>query len=75
MRYVPFVDATGFMSLSDTIKGFHSARIQVLLSGVKQEVRQELERSNIASVIKAEMIFEEFNEALEAAHQLKDLLP
>ncbi|MBK8506450.1 MAG: sulfate permease [Saprospiraceae bacterium] len=72
MRYVPFVDATGFRSLSDTIKGFNAAGIQVLLSGVKQEVQQELERSNIASVIEQKMIFEEFKDALVAARQLKN---
>jgi SulP family sulfate permease len=71
MRYVPFVDATGFRSLSDTIRGFNAASIEVILSGVKQDVRQELERYGIASVIESKMIFEDFNDALFKARQLK----
>jgi sulfate permease, SulP family len=70
MRYVPFIDATGFKSLCEIVKGFKSSGIEVLLSGVKNELRQELDRNNIATVIDPRMIFEDFNDALENARAL-----
>ena len=65
MRYVPFIDATGFRSLSETIKAFQSSGTRVILSGVKEEVRAELESYHIEKILDASLIFENFPEAIQ----------
>ena len=70
MRYVPFIDATGFKSLYEILKGFNISGIQVILSGVKKELRANLDRNNISGVMDQSMIYEDFNEALAKAYVL-----
>ena len=51
MRHVPFVDATGIYRLKSLIKRFNEEKVRVILSGVNQEVRNELVRSKIFDVL------------------------
>ncbi|MCB0686847.1 MAG: STAS domain-containing protein [Saprospiraceae bacterium] len=72
MRYVPFIDATGYRSLIQTIRSFQSTGTIVMLSGVSHEVRDELERNKIDEILERDKIFEDFRSALDVAtHSLK----
>ncbi len=51
MRHVPFIDATGTSRVKDIIKHFEGNGVQVILSGVRDGVRNELERSGIYDVL------------------------
>lgn len=45
MRYVPFIDTTALMNLSNIVSELRKRGIIVILSGVKPEVRQTIEKS------------------------------
>ncbi len=51
MRHVPFIDATGTKRVKDIIKHFDGNGVPVILSGVGDGVRRELERSGIYDVL------------------------
>lgn len=51
MRHVPFIDATGTQRVKDIIKHFEGNGVPVILSGVGDGVRRELERSGIYDVL------------------------
>lgn len=51
LRHVPFIDATATRRLKDIIRLFESDHIHVILSGVREEVRIELEQSGIYDVL------------------------
>src|SRR5690606_23643049 len=51
MRHVPFIDATGTQRVKDIIKHFEGNGVPVILSGVGDGVRRDLERSGIYDVI------------------------
>ncbi|HNX54062.1 MAG TPA: SulP family inorganic anion transporter [Prolixibacteraceae bacterium] len=64
MRHVPFIDGTGLRNLKATIKDLKSRRIQIILSGVQPEVRAELEKGGIPSIIGPANIADNFDLAL-----------
>ncbi len=70
MRHVPFIDSTGLNNFRETIRDLQSGHTRILLSGVRPEVRAELERSRIAFLIGRANIFNQFDEALKKAKMI-----
>ncbi|PXY02626.1 sodium-independent anion transporter [Marinifilum breve] len=69
MRHVPFIDATGIRNFTEIIKNLANRKTKVILSGVNKEVRQELERCEIADYISDKDICDNFEEALKRAKE------
>lgn len=69
MRHVPFIDATGIRNFTEIIKNLANRKTNVILSGVNKEVRQELERCEIADYISDKDICDNFEEALKRAKE------
>ena len=67
MRKVPFIDSTGLHNLTNLIKLSQKDKIHILLSGVNPKVRESLEKANIATLLGAENICSDINEAMGKA--------
>ena len=65
LRYVPMIDSTGFHRLREIIRYFQERKIPVLLSGVQEQLRADLERRDIYSVITRDRVFSNIDLALE----------
>ncbi|MCQ2973952.1 MAG: SulP family inorganic anion transporter [Bacteroidales bacterium] len=48
MRHVPFMDSTGVNNFGAVIDEIHAVNVKIVLSGVNESVRSELERSGLA---------------------------
>ncbi|MEZ4999836.1 MAG: sodium-independent anion transporter [Bacteroidales bacterium] len=57
MRHVPFIDSTGVNNFRSAIKMLKESGTVVILSGVNDAVRADLEKSGIAGMIGSERIF------------------
>ncbi len=68
MRKVPFMDVTGVHNLQMVVKSSHEDGTKVILSGVKPEVRDTLERAGFNELIGKEFICSNINEALSVAN-------
>ena len=51
LRHVPFIDATGLYNLKTMIKELQAKKIEVVLSGVRPGVLEELQKSDIVALI------------------------
>jgi sulfate permease, SulP family len=67
MRHVSFIDATGIQNFREVIHELHGGGKKILLSGVRPEVKLELEKSRIAFKVGRANIFDHFDQALEKA--------
>jgi SulP family sulfate permease len=67
MRYVPFIDGTGFHRLKEMIRTMYTGNTKVLISGVSSQLRKEFEKNEMFTVIEKGFVFETINEALEFA--------
>lgn len=70
MRKVPFIDSTGLKNLEDLCKNSKKEKIQVILSGVNDQVRASLYKSNIPSIIGEDNICSDIHQALDRARLL-----
>jgi len=70
MRYVPFMDSTGARNLKEAIGMVRKAGTTVVLSGVNENVRSELEKNGIAKLIGNENILSVFELALVRAKEI-----
>ena len=70
MRKVPFVDSTGLHNLENLIRASQKEGITVILSGVKDSVRETLVNAGIDRLIGAENICPNIHIAAERANQL-----
>ena len=71
MRQVPFIDTTGLHNLEILIQTSHKENIIVILSGVQENVRKELHRSQlIMSTIPEENICDRISIAIGRAKEL-----
>ncbi len=68
MRRVPFMDSTGVHNLEALVKSSQEAGTKVILSGVKPAVREMLHRANFDTLIGAEAICDNIEEALTKAN-------
>lgn len=70
MRKVPFIDSTGIHNLQILIESSHSEGILVVLSGVRDNVREALHRSHIDSLIASDHICDHISKAVIVANEL-----
>ncbi len=64
MRHVSFVDQTGQKTLFDALKYLKSRKITVILSGLNQEVTENLLKSGLDSILEKEDIHDSFKGAV-----------
>lgn len=67
MRKVPFMDTTGLHNLESLFRLSEKERIKIVLSGVNEEVRKVLEKSDLVRHLGNENICSNINEALRKA--------
>ncbi len=67
MRRVPFIDSTGLNNLEALCSNSKKEKIQIILSGVKDGVREKIERSAIPGIIGKENICDNIHRAVERA--------
>lgn len=70
MQHVPFIDATGIYRLKEVVRKFGYQGTDIILSGINEQVLQDLEKSDIYSVLNKENIVENIDKALERANQI-----
>lgn len=66
MRHVPFIDNTGVRNFKEAIRSLQSDDKKIILSGVQPNVKKELDKNDISSMIESN-IFDNFNDALAKA--------
>lgn len=69
LRHVPFIDSTGMHNLMDVLKDMTHSKIQVFLSGVNPDVKKDLEKNKISTIIGEGHLFESFGKAVEHAQK------
>ncbi|MFR9524201.1 MAG: SulP family inorganic anion transporter [Rikenellaceae bacterium] len=69
MRKVPFMDLTGIHNLESLVRSSKAERIQVILSGVNDNVREALLNANFDQMIPKEFICPDINVALGKARE------
>ena len=67
MRRVPFIDSTGLNNLEALCSNSKKEKIQIILAGVKDSVREKIERSEIPGIIGKENICDNIHRAVERA--------
>ena len=70
MRHVPFMDSTGINNFSAVIDEIHAVNVTIVLSGVNESVRSELERSGLADKLDKLNICSNFDIAKERAKEV-----
>ncbi len=70
MRKVPFMDTTGLHNLESLYRLSTKEKIQVILSGVNEQVRSTLQKSGFADVIGEKNICKDIHAALQRATEL-----
>ncbi len=70
MRHVSFIDQTGLHNLKDTLKILKNKNITVLLSGVNDEVRNDLNKYGINKILIINSIFDNFNDSVKKAYEI-----
>lgn len=69
MRHVPFIDSTGINNFRGAIDFMQSKKKTVILSGVRDNVLEDLRKGDLIDLIGKEHIFSSFEEALPYAEQ------
>ncbi len=67
MRYVPFIDATGYQSIKEIIKTFKTKKIKVIISGVSPTLRQDFEKNKMFALLEQDFVVDDIHKALEKA--------
>ncbi|MBX7065821.1 MAG: sulfate permease [Parachlamydiales bacterium] len=70
MRYVPFIDASGMHALKEFYHKCKRSDTTLLLSGVKGQTEEDLQRFGMTDLIGKENIFPHIDAALAKSHQL-----
>lgn len=73
MRRVPFIDSTGIHNLQILIESSHEEGIMIVLSGVRDNVREALHKSHIDSLIAPEHICNHISSAVVVANELANM--
>jgi len=68
MRYVPLIDATGYETLKEIITNFQSQGIQVILSGIHDELVNDFERHKVFNVLDRQFVVIDIKQALRLVH-------
>lgn len=64
LRYVPFIDTTGFQRLKEIIKIFEDKGIVVALSGVSDELRRDMVSNRLFDTIDEKLVFRHIDMAI-----------
>ncbi len=70
MRKVPFIDSTGIHNLQLLIESSHSEGIKIVLSGVRENVREALEHAGIDRMVGADHICDHISKAVVVANAI-----
>lgn len=70
MRKVPFIDSTAMHNLETLIRSSHCEGIQIVLSGVKENVRETLVHAGIDKLIGADNICPHISVAVDKANSI-----
>lgn len=70
MRKVPFIDSTGLHNLETLINSSKSEGIDVVLSGVKDNVRTALDNAGITALVGQNHVCSHISQAVQMANQL-----
>ncbi len=70
MRKVPFIDSTGINNLTNQCKNSIKKGTRIVLSGVRQNVHEDLDKMGFNSLIGKENICSNIEEALYRAEEL-----
>jgi len=70
MRHVPFIDSTGIHNLREAIKALKESGIKIVLSGVNEIVRKDLDKSRLSFLVGKANICSTFDLALERANKI-----
>ena len=73
MRNVPFIDATGAYHLKQLVKHLKSQKIEILFSGVGEEVNGELEKSGFHELVGRANMLSNIQEALKKSRGILKL--
>jgi len=69
MRKVPFIDSTGIYNLESLCIKSKKENIHIILSGVREDVRDALEQAGLSNIIGKENICDHINAALDRAEE------
>lgn len=72
MRKVPFIDATGLNNLETLCRNSRREKIRIILSGVSDTLRENLNRSKIPEIVGQENICPNIRLAIERAHAIEE---
>ncbi|MCG8409924.1 MAG: SulP family inorganic anion transporter [Bacteroidales bacterium] len=64
MRHVPFIDSTGLHNLQDVVHTLKKSDVEIILSGVQEEVFKTLNNSGLVDFISRSNVFDSFKEAI-----------
>ncbi|MED9996126.1 MAG: sulfate permease [Paludibacteraceae bacterium] len=70
MRKVPFIDSTGIHNLESLCHQSKREGIQLVLSGVKDNVKKTLNKAGFSKFLSDEFIYSNINDALKKAEEL-----
>jgi len=70
MRHVPFIDSTGANNLKDAIHNTQVTGTKVVLSGVRDSVRKDLEKFHVDKLVGEENILHTFDLAVARAKEI-----
>ena len=70
MRKVPFIDSTGIHNLESLCHQSKREGIQVVLSGVKDNVKKTLKKAKFEQHLSDEFVCSNINEALKKAEEI-----
>ncbi len=74
MRKVPFIDSTGLNNLEALCLNSRKEKIHIILSGVKENIRETLNMSKIPGIVGEENICSDIHVAVERAKQIDEEL-
>jgi len=66
MRHVPFIDSTGVKNFTDVISLMKKRGVNVILSGVRDDVRKDLKKVGLIELIGEGNIFSNFDDAVKS---------
>ncbi|MGE5944840.1 MAG: SulP family inorganic anion transporter [Flavobacteriales bacterium] len=69
MRYVPLIDATGYQSLKEIIKSYQMRNVKVILSGIRETLRNDFEKNGMNAVLDNQFIVADIKEAIKIASE------
>ncbi len=72
MRRVPFIDSTGLHNLQILIESSQRSGIEIVLSGVRDNVRDAIHRSHIDALLPHENICDHISKAVVVANRLAE---